>query len=306
MLRINSRPGSRSPWTETPARVSVLLIITVNVLFNASMYVYTQMKNRLEARNRELQGQVQLGQVQQQAQEAELASAHEIQMHLLPRETPQMEGFQIACAWQPAKSVSGDYFDVFPIGEGRMGLCLADVSGKGISAALLMANLQASVKAFAQEGTSPSELCARLNGTLCSNIAPGKFITFFYGIIDAKTRSLQYENAGHCLPLLVRADGSIQMPASYSGVLGLFSHWTYQDSELQLQSGDCLLLLTDGVLEAADSKEEEFGYQRLISLVQKNRGIGAHGLRKKVLEEVSAFCNGLFQDDASLILVTVD
>jgi phosphoserine phosphatase RsbU/P len=99
-----------------------------------------------------------------------------------------MEGLQIACAWQPAKAVGGDYFDVFPVGENRMGLCLADVAGKGISAALLMANLQASVKAFAQDGTLPGALCNRLNGILCANIAPGKFVTLFYAILDAKTR----------------------------------------------------------------------------------------------------------------------
>ncbi len=298
--------GGHFSWTGPEIRLSLFLILSVNVLLFGAIYLYSRMKDRLETRNLELEREVQFGHVQQQAQEAELARAHEIQEHLLPRETPQLSGFQIACAWQPAKAVSGDYFDVFPLRDGEMGLCLADVSGKGVSAALLMANLQASVKAFAETATSPAALCAKLNGILCNTIAPGKFVTFFYGVLDGKTLRLQYENAGHCLPLLVRADGSIEMPASYSGVLGLFSHWTYQDSELQLKSGDCLLLLTDGILEAADAREEEFGYQRLIQIVQRNRTEGAHALRKKILEDVSRFCNGVFQDDASLILVTVD
>ena len=104
----------------------------------------------------------------------------------------------------------------------------------------------------------------------------------------------------------MHADGSIEMPASYSGVLGLFSHWTFQNSELQLQSGDCLVLMTDGVLEAASRDEEEFGYQRLIDVVKAKRGSGVHGIRTAILEAVSKFCDGKFDDDASLDVVTVD
>jgi phosphoserine phosphatase RsbU/P len=278
----------------------------VTLIFGTVTYRFDQQRGRLEARERELLGQVQLGRVKEQSHEAELAQAHEIQRHLLPRDTPQIAGFQIACAWQPAKSVSGDYFDVLELGQGRLGLCIADVSGKGITAALLMANLQASVKAFAPEAASPAVLCAKLNSVLCDTVAPGKFVTLFYGIIDTQQRQLQYENAGHCLPLVVHADGSILMPASYSGVLGLFTHWTFQSSELQLQSGDCLVLMTDGVLEAANRDEEEFGYQRLIDVVKQKRSSGANGIRTAILEAVSQFCSGKFDDDASLIVVTVN
>jgi sigma-B regulation protein RsbU (phosphoserine phosphatase) len=227
-------------------------------------------------------------------------------MHLLPRETPQISGFQIACAWQPAKSVSGDYFDVIPLGDNRVGLCIADVAGKGITAALLMANLQASVKAFATDAAGPAALCAKLNSVLSSSIAPGKFVTFFYGILQASNRTFRYENAGHCLPLVVHADGSVDLPASYSGVLGLFSHWTYADREVELRSGDCLVLVTDGVLEAENSEEEEFGYQRLMASVTASRNGGAHLVRKRILDDVTAFCAGQFRDDASLIVVLVN
>jgi serine phosphatase RsbU (regulator of sigma subunit) len=279
-----------------------VLAALLGILAVAAVYEW----ERVERRHRELQGQVQLGRVKEQSHEAELAQAHEIQRHLLPRETPQLAGFQIACAWQPAKAVSGDYFDVLQLGGGRVGLCIADVSGKGITAALLMANLQASVKAFAAQAESPADLCAKLNSVLCDTVAPGKFVTLFYGVIDTQRRRLQYENAGHCLPVLARADGSIEMPASYSGVLGLFSHWTFQNSELQLQPGDCLTLMTDGVLEAANENEEEFGYQRLIEVVRQKRGSGANGIRTAILESVSKFCDGKFDDDASLIVVTVN
>jgi sigma-B regulation protein RsbU (phosphoserine phosphatase) len=253
---------------------------------------------------RKLGSVVQLG--RRQARQADSNGAREIQMQLLPRETPQLAGFQIACAWQPARRVSGDYFDVLPLGENQAGLCIADVSGKGVSAALLMANLQASVKAFAREGTSPAALCARLNTVLCDNIAPGRFVTMFYAVLDADKRTLQYESAGHCLPLLVHGEGGIEIPKAASGVLGLFSHWTYSDHDLTLASGDVLVMMTKGVLEAWNAEEEEFGYRRLIDSVLASRAEGAHGIRKRVLEDVTAFCDGVFRDEVSLIVVAVE
>jgi sigma-B regulation protein RsbU (phosphoserine phosphatase) len=289
------------------APLGLIITLTVGIL----VFAFDDSQSHLKEQNERLQSQVQIGLTEKLTHQSDLQQAHEIQMHLLPRETPQLPGFQIACAWQPARSVSGDYFDVLALGKDKLGLCLADVSGKGMAAALLMANLQASVKAFTQDGgnlpvESPAALCAKLNSVLCDNIAPGRFITFFYGILDRATRKFAYENAGHCLPLLAHADGAIEFPAAYSGVLGLFSHWTYSDREVQLASGDVLVLMTDGVLEAWDKDEEEFGYQRLIASVLASRSQGVHGIRKRVLEDVSAFCSNQFQDDASLIVVRVD
>jgi sigma-B regulation protein RsbU (phosphoserine phosphatase) len=285
--------------------------IVVTLIVGTVYFAYENTRTRLEARNQQLQSQVQLGLVEKQWHQSDLQQAHDIQVHLLPRETPQIPGFQIACAWQPARTVSGDYFDVLVLGKQKLGLCMADVSGKGIAAALLMANLQASVKAFTEDGgnpgiDSPAALCAKLNTVLSNNIAPGRFVTLFYGILDSSTRAFRYENAGHCLPLQVHADGTIDFPAAYSGVLGLFSHWTYSDREVQLRSGDVLLLMTDGVLEAADKDEEEFGYQRLIASVTASRDQGVHAIRQRILADVAAFCSNQFQDDASLIVVTVD
>ncbi|HZD48709.1 MAG TPA: PP2C family protein-serine/threonine phosphatase [Silvibacterium sp.] len=303
-----SSPSSSFPRAVlADAPLGIIVTLIVGILH----FAFDESRARLEARNQQLQSQVQLGLMEQQTHQSDLEQAHDIQVHLLPRETPQIPGFQIACAWQPALTVSGDYFDVLPLAKDRLGLCIADVSGKGMAAALLMANLQASVKAFTQDGgnasnDSPAELCAKLNTALCNNIAPGRFVTFFYGILDSKTRVFKYENAGHCLPLLVHADGAIEFPAAYSGVLGLFSHWTYSDREVQLTSGDVLLLMTDGVLEASDDKEEEFGYQRLIASVLAARGQGVHAIRQRILADVTAFCSNNFQDDASLIVITVD
>jgi sigma-B regulation protein RsbU (phosphoserine phosphatase) len=254
--------------------------------------------------HRKLETQVQLGLNKLRTPHSD--QAYEIQMQLLPRETPQIAGFQIACAWQPAGRVSGDYFDVLVLGDDLVGLCVVDVSGKGVTAALLMSGLQTSVKAFAKEGVSPAELCSKLNVILSDNIAPGRFATMFYAVLDGRNRTLQYESAGHCLPLLVHRDGEIELLRVASGVLGLFSHWTYSDHELTLASGDVLLLMTKGLLDAWNAEEEEFGYRRLIDSVLASRAEGADGIRKRVLEDLWKFCSGVFQDDASLIVVTVD
>jgi len=295
----------RSVLLDEPFGIVVTLI--VGILY----FAFDQSRSSLLARNSQLQSQVQLGLMERQTHQSDLQQAHDIQVHLLPRETPQIPGYQIACAWQPARSVSGDYFDVLVLSPDKLGLCIADVAGKGMAAALLMANLQASVKAFAQDGgnpsvESPAELCAKLNTALSNNIAPGRFVTLFYGILDSQSRVFKYENAGHCLPLLVHADGSIDFLPAYSGVLGLFSHWTYSDRQVQLVSRDVLVLMTDGVLEAANDKEEEFGYQRLIASVLASRDEGVHAIRQRILSDVTAFCSNHFQDDASLIVVTVD
>jgi phosphoserine phosphatase RsbU/P len=285
--------------------------IVVTFIVGILYFAFDQSRSSLLASNSQLRSQVQLGLVEKQIYQSDLAQAHDIQVHLLPRETPQIPSYQIACAWQPARSVSGDYFDVLVLSQDKLGLCIADVAGKGMAAALLMANLQASVKAFTQDGgnpsvESPAELCAKLNTALSNNIAPGRFVTLFYGILDSQSRVFKYENAGHCLPLLVHADGSIDFLPAYSGVLGLFSHWTYSDRQVQLVSRDVLVLMTDGVLEAANDKEEEFGYQRLIASVLASRDEGVHATRQRILSDVTAFCSNQFQDDASLIVVTVD
>lgn len=229
--------------------------------------------------------------------------AREIQLSLLPREIPQIEGFQIACGWQPSRSVSGDYFDVLPLARGRVGLCIADVAGKGAASALLMADLQASVRELVCEDLSPALLCSRLNCILCDKDASGRFVTFFYAVLDEESRAIRYESAGHCRPLLIRSGGAVEIPEASSGVLGLFSHWTYSDHQLALNSGDLLVIISDGVLDAWNREEEEFGYRRLIGSVLATRHQGADEVRKRVLADLAAFCDGKFRDDASLIVV---
>ena len=276
-----------------------------SLVTGVALFISGKAKGRLERRNLELERQITVGNNELQAHEAELKAAHEIQAHLLPHELPQMKPFQIACAWEPARSVGGDYFDVLMLEPDRLGICIADVSGKGIAAALLMANLQAAVRAFAPVSGGPGVLCRKLNEVLCGSIAPGKFVTLFYGVIDRERLILHFENAGHCSPIVLRGEEATILTEG-GMVLGLFPRSLYQERQFALRPGDCLLLTTDGITEAANEHDEEFGDERVIASARAARSLGAQGIRTRILDDVTRFCNGNFHDDATLIVVTVD
>jgi sigma-B regulation protein RsbU (phosphoserine phosphatase) len=200
----------------------------ISMINGAAIYISARAWARLLGRNRDLERQITLGQIRLDAHEAELRTAHEIQAHLLPHELPQIKPFQIARAWEPAKSVGGDYFDVLTLSPTKLGICIADVSGKGITAALLMANLQAAVRAFAPGISDPGALCRKLNEVLCDSIALGKFVTLFYGVIASDTLTLHFENAGHSPPIVLRGDQATILTEGGT-VLGLFRNATYEE-----------------------------------------------------------------------------
>ncbi len=274
----------------------------VILIYGVMSFLYVETKERLERRNKELQRSVEFSAAQLEMQEQELERAREIQQSLLPKDIPQIPGFEVATAWQPARMVGGDYFDVLRLGENRLTICIADVSGKGVPAALLMANVQATVRAFARDTDSPARVCSRVNSVLCGNIATGKFVTFFYGVLDAGKRTLQYCNAGHPFPILVSGNSIRQLPAD-GAVLGVFPTLKYEDSIIGLSPGDRLLLFTDGITEASGSNGQEFGEENLATLANANRASSASGLSSRVLAEVTDFCSGQFHDDATLLVV---
>jgi sigma-B regulation protein RsbU (phosphoserine phosphatase) len=278
--------------------------LLVTVVFSVIVFLYTTAKAHLERRNVELERSVELGAARIEMQEQELERAREIQQSLLPKDIPQLPGFEIAAAWRPARMVGGDYFDVLRLGEKRLAICIADVVGKGVSAALLMANVQATVRAFARDSESPARLCSRVNSVLCGNIASEKFVTFFYGVLDADQRTLQYCNAGHPSPLLVSSD-SIRQLAARGAVLGVFPTWKYEDSTIGLNPGDRLLLFTDGITEASGSHGQEFGEDSIAALAKAHRAGSASELNSRVLAQASDFCRGQFQDDATLLVIAV-
>lgn len=280
------------------------LVIVVVVVTSAIMFMVDQYHRRLQERNELLQQTVEKGTIALQQQEEELKRAREIQQMLLPNVLPQLAGVQISGAWQPAREVGGDYFDVIALDEKRLGICIGDVAGKGITAALLMANLQASFRAFATPDASPQAVCTKLNKFLSANLASGKFVTFFYAVLDADQRTLIYENAGHCPGLLIRGNGAAELLRGGGAVLGVLPDWIYQDSTVQLERGDKLLLCTDGVTEAENTRLEEFGEQRLLEVARARDG-SALDTQRAVMQQVTAYCGGNFRDDATLLVLRV-
>jgi phosphoserine phosphatase RsbU/P len=238
--------------------------------------------------------------------EREIEEARAIQLGFLPKEIPQLPGYEIAGAWQPARIVGGDYYDVFPFGEDALGLCIADVAGKGMPAALLMSNLQAAVRGLASLSLPPDTLCERLNTLICRSIANDRFITFFYAHLDGESRQLCYANAGHNAPIIAHRDGTHERLTEGGGVLGIFQSQNYVKGTCTLLPGDRLLLFTDGVTEASRPDGEEFGDAGLIRVLAENSEATAEQLQKKILDTVGLFCDGDWQDDATLIAVTVE
>jgi sigma-B regulation protein RsbU (phosphoserine phosphatase) len=233
----------------------------------------------------------------------ELQDARDIQNNLLPKNIPQAKDYEIAAMTQPVRYVGGDYFNVVRISETLTVLCIADVSGKGMPAALLMSSLQAALKPLMWDTQSPREVCRRLNRILCEIAPVGKFVSFFYAVLDSKDNRLTYCNAGHNPPVLVRANGAASELNAAGAVLGQFPDWVYEQSDVQLRPSDTLMLFTDGVVEACDHDDEPFGEERLTGIARENRASGAEGLKNLLMQAASKHCGGRFQDDASMIVL---
>jgi len=235
----------------------------------------------------------------------EVAEARAIQQGLLPNSIPQQAGYEITGAWQPAQSIGGDYYDVLAFGGDTLGLCIADVAGKGLPAALLMSNLQAAVRGLASPSLTPDALCARLNLLVCHNTGSDRFITFFYAQLDGPARRLRYTNAGHNAPILLHRDGSYERLEAGGGVLGVFPDQPFAAGIAQLAPGDRVLLFTDGVTEACNAADEEFGEPRLLQLLREHRSATASALQEKIFAAAGEFCRGHWHDDATLLVLGV-
>ena len=242
---------------------------------------------------------------QLQEEERELEDVEAVQRGFLPKEIPQLAGYEISGAWLPARVVGGDYFDINAFSETKLAMSVADVSGKGMSAALLMSNLQAALKATASEQVPPEQLCTKVNRIIYDNVSPGRFITAFYGLLDGSCNRLVFTNAGHNAPILARRDGSWLRLGEGGTPLGLFPDWNYRRGEVEFAAGDRLVLFTDGVTEVSNVAGEEFGEERLVNVVLENRHLSAGELQEKILAEVAKFSGGRFEDDATLVVVAV-
>jgi len=242
--------------------------------------------------------------LEKQRMEDELKIAREIQQGLLPLRLPEMEGFDLAAVNISSKEVGGDYYDVVERSAGKYVIAVGDVSGKGTGAALLMANVQAALRALAPMEYTMPEATARINDLTCSNTGGDKFITFFWGILDVQARTLQYVNAGHNLPFLIRSDGTVERLAEGGIILGMMKTVRpYQEGIVTLRSGDTLFLFTDGVSEAMNPQGEDFTEERLETVVRNLAGLPAREIVAAVRREIEQYAGGLPQSDDMTMLV---
>jgi phosphoserine phosphatase RsbU/P len=238
-------------------------------------------------------------------QERELEEARAIQQGFLPKSIPQLAGYEISGTWQPARIVGGDYFDVIAFGDDAIGLCIADVAGKGMPAAMLMSNLQAAVRGLASGEIRPDDLCARLNVLIYQNILSDRFVTFFYAQMGGTSRELRYVNAGHNAPIVMHRDGSHERLDEGGGVLGVFATQAYSMGTIILAPGDRVVFFTDGVTEACVPEGEEMGEGRLLRLIEENRAASAPGLQEMILNAAGQFSEGNWHDDATVLVLAV-
>jgi sigma-B regulation protein RsbU (phosphoserine phosphatase) len=236
--------------------------------------------------------------------EEELAIASNIQSRLFPKRLPEIAGYQLAARSTPTRHVGGDYYDAIELGDGRVLIAIADVSGKGVPAALLMSNVQASLRALCGPGMDLAANAGRISEIIYANTDFNKYATFFYGILDPSSHTLVYTNAGHNPPMLLRAAGDLEGLDVGGLPVGLMPGSTYESGSTRFGPGEVLALYTDGVTEAVDTAGEEFGEERLERLVREHAAAGSSALLDSIYDAVSAFSAGMPQaDDITMMVI---
>jgi sigma-B regulation protein RsbU (phosphoserine phosphatase) len=242
---------------------------------------------------------------QKERLENEISIAREVQNQLFPQKLPEIPGMEVAALCRPARMVSGDYYDFLALGPERVGIALADISGKGISAALLMASLQAALRSqVQQDGTSGTgRLVARLNRHLFLNTTDDRYATFFYATYDSETRRLAYTNAGHLPPLYISGD-RVRRLGEGGTVIGLFDNCVYEEGTLTVEPGSLLVAFSDGLVEPENVYGEDFGMQRLTEEVLRHRNGSPARLAEEVLAAVENWAGTQEQaDDMTVVVV---
>jgi serine phosphatase RsbU (regulator of sigma subunit) len=283
-----SQPGRR--WT--PGDEQLLGIVaqhSAGAIESARLRAEAIAKKELEEKNRRM--------------EDELARARETQMTLVPAGPLQHGPWMALGRIAPARAVGGDAFDYFPLSETRFGVMIADVSGKGVPAALLMSNVVASMRAFCTGRSAVPAAIRRVNQSFSRTVASGKFITLWYGELDHATGVLKFVNAGHNPPLLRRADGSIEKLSEGGVPIGIFDDWEYVEGEVVIGTGDAVLLYSDGVTEALDRFGAEFGEERLEALWRAQGGRTPSEVIELGLADVATFRGSAEQSDDITFLV---
>ena len=279
-----------------PRTVAMVVLVNaiLSVVVGIALHTYDSMRRQIESSYRALR--------EKEAMEREMAIAREVQRELLPRAVPAVRGLQLAGVCLPAVGVGGDLYDFLPLAEDRVGLVIADVSGKGIPAALLMAGLQASIRSLALPALPPAELNRRLNEMLCRSTAAARYATLFLGFFDGRSGTLTYSNAGHYPPLHLGAAGPTRL--CDGGIpIGLMDDALYNEGRVELKAGDLLALYTDGVTEAPGAADEEFGERRLVEILTRLHGEDLNEIVRSVLEALARWRGAVPQhDDVTLVL----
>lgn len=237
--------------------------------------------------------------------EDELELSQTVQRALLPQAVPSIPGLEVAAFSRPAQIVGGDYFDFVHFRDGAYGLAIADVAGHGVAAGLLMASIQTALHTLVPLCDSPAEVMQRINHFFCHNVHMTTFVTLFLARFDPQSHTLHYANAGHNPPLHVHANGTAT-PAVWlrptAAAIGLIEEFAAKDRTVNMTPGDVLLLYTDGVTEAINTRDEEFGAQRLADVVLQSVDVPARDLVRAVRSAVEAFAEGRALDDDTTIL----
>ncbi len=238
--------------------------------------------------------------------EQELVMARAVQKSLLPTQTPRIPGFTLVADWRPAREVAGDFYDFFSLPDGRWGLVLADVSGKGAPAALYMAMTRSLIRSEASRHTNPSAVLTEVNRRLLKESSNAMFVTVFYAILDPVLRSLTYANAGHDPPFLRRASGGVERLAYGGLIMGLFEQLTLNDETLNLESRDTLVAYTDGLTDTVDRLDEGYGHTRLADTIN-SAPAAARDILAHILKDLETFAGPVPQpDDITLLILTSD
>ena len=289
MLAVTNRTPGRE-WSSSEFRL-------LNIVATHSAAAIEQARLRAEAEEKKRL------QEEMERRDRELILARDIQMSLVPSK-PLLSGpWEVHGLVVPARQVGGDYYDYFPVGEGRFAITIADVSGKGVPAALLMSNVQASLRAFCDGNREITEAIRMVNRSVSRAASGGKFITLFYGEVDHAAGVLRYTNAGHNYPILRRKDGSVEELTSGGLLLGLFEEAEYERGEIAFAPGDALLLYSDGISEASDSRGHLFGEDRLRALWQSCCVLPSREVIGCLLKDVETFRGSAGQSDDMTALV---
>ncbi len=238
--------------------------------------------------------------------EKEISVAREIQKMLLPYQLPQGKNFEISAMNIPSKEVGGDYYDFIQLDDHHIGFAIGDISGKGIPGALLMSNLQATLRASVWQLREPADVMKKINNQIAETTSPEKFATFFYGILDSKKLTFTFTNAGHNYPIIKKQDGQYCHLTDVGLVIGVKADFEYDQTKMKLSHGDTLVFYTDGITEALNPQTEEFGDQKLLDIIVNYPYRSAEELRNFIYEEMIRFTQGESQyDDLTLIVLQI-